>query len=168
MQQDVDVASADAERLRDVLTRSLLEQPQHHDGLLRLAQLIDARAQADVLLGLGDELLGRARVRRHRQRVEVLVRARHMMTAALVARGVADDAGEVRGPLGGVGRGLFLLRELQKRAECILYGLDGVLGPGALPPGRPDELRPAAPGKIAQDSEHIRALGETGSGFGGG
>lgn len=64
MKQDVDIPSADPQRLGDVLTRALLEEPQHHDRLLRLAKLIDARAEANVLLGLGDEGLGREHLRR--------------------------------------------------------------------------------------------------------
>lgn len=66
---------------------------------------------------------------------------RDVMTAALVAGDVADDACQVRGPLGGVFGDLFPLGNLEERAKRILNGLDGILGPRALPPRGTDEVR---------------------------
>jgi thioredoxin 1 len=157
VQQDVDVASADPERGGDVLPWLFFEHAQHHHGLLRFAELIDARTETDVLLGLGDERFGRCVARRdERKRVEVLVRNRNVMTAALVARRVADDAAQVGRPLGALRRELLLLRELEERAERVLDAFDRILGRCPFPASHANELAATAAGEVAHDAKDVR------------
>lgn len=156
MEQDVDVAATDAERSRDVLTGLLLEQAQHDHGLLGLTQLIDATPEADVLLRLGDQRLRRRTARRdERERIDVVVRKSEVVTAAPVTGRVAHDSPQEGRPLAALAWELVLLRELQKRAECILYALDRILRRSPLPARHADELAPPVAGEIAEDAEDI-------------
>ena len=120
MQQNVDVAAADPERGGDVLAGFFLEHAERHDGALRVAELLDARAQADVLFGARDVLLGEHGVIFSNG----LVRPRDVVRAAFVASRVPHDRRE---PRTRVARDLALRDELEIRAECILYAIHRVL-----------------------------------------
>src|SRR5690349_1071668 len=57
MQQDGDVARGDTEGFGDVFSGALFEHAQGDDGALDFAELGDARAQTDVILGAREEIL---------------------------------------------------------------------------------------------------------------
>ncbi len=115
------MASRDPEDAGDVFPVSLFEHPKRHDRLLRVTQSIDARAQANGLLGFLDPFV-RPRVVRRLDLVDRVVRLREMVPAPFVSRRVAYDAGQK------LARGrLAFLGKPQIRAECIMHAIDRIL-----------------------------------------
>ncbi len=141
MEQHVDVAAGEAEGGRDVLAGAFLKHPHHDHRPLGLAQPLHAAAEADALFRVSDEGLGGRAAIASLDGVDRVVRAREMMSAALVPRGIDHDAREQRRVLAHVPGQFAARRELQERAEGVVHAVDGVFGAQPLPSSETGELR---------------------------
>lgn len=124
MEEHVDVAARDAERARHVFAVALFEHAERDDRALRVAQARDAGAEPHVIFGAREGVVEPSGV----DGLVVLewnVRARDVVLAAFVSRGVLHDAREERA-VRRFDRQVPGDRALEKRAECILYAIDRV------------------------------------------
>ncbi len=119
----------DAQRVRDVFARLLLEKSQRDDRLLNGAQLLDARPEPDVLFGEGDRVVGAGQATvQVLGLVEAFVRARQKVATPAIASDVAHDRHQHGPRVVFLERGGALLRELEQGAEALLHAVDGVFG----------------------------------------
>lgn len=153
MEQDIDVPAADPEGTGHVVPWLLIEQAEKDDGLLRLAEPVHAGPEPDVLLSSHHEIL--RGVEDRRSGLQRVVRARHVVAPAPVARGVAHDAGEERREARRGGRQLAPLAEPEEGAERVLHAVDRVLGRGAFTARDTDELTPFGAGDAAEGLEDV-------------
>lgn len=141
MNEDVHVASRKTERLRHVLARAFFQESQGDDRALDAAQLGEACAKADGVLGVEQELFGVGKLgRESRLRcvgsfVEGRVRFDTEVAAPKIASGVPHHGEDRRGggPVGvptavAIGGGdlerkFAVPLQTKKRAECILHAL---------------------------------------------
>lgn len=129
MEKNGDVPGGDPQRLRYVLAPLFLNHAESDDSSLDFAELFDALAEPDVVLGPCEEIVGRrGPLAGEWMIVEAVVRPRTKMPPPPVAGGVAHHPGQHPGPLRlswqATGRG-----SIEQRAERLLQAVDGVFGP---------------------------------------
>src|SRR5690349_11063702 len=98
MKKDIHMPPRDTEDRRDVLAALLLEEPQHDDGPLGLAELLDASSKANVLLGGSQQLLGRCAARRRLDALDRAMRTGDVVPSPPVPSGVSSDRHDVGRP----------------------------------------------------------------------
>lgn len=150
MDQDVDVAAGEAERRGDVLARALLEQAQRDHRALDLAELLHARAQADHVLGVGQQLFD-VRLVQGELVVPREVGDGAEVPAPLVSRRVAHDGPERRARELVVG----LVVPHQERAQRVLHALQRLFGVEPLAPRDGDERPSIEVNETAQAVETV-------------
>ncbi len=161
MEQHRDVAGRDAERVRDVLARDLVEHAQRDDRALDLRQRLHAAVQADLVLGGGDELVGAGGGggQGGEQRGIAGVRPGAGVQPAVVARHVSRQRDQqparfVAGVDERVRRG-----QRDERLERVLDGVERLLGGQPLRARHAGQLPPVPMNQLADPAEERPAVG---------
>jgi hypothetical protein len=162
MEEHGDVTCRNSQSLAHVLARLLFEHSQRHDGPLDLAELFDALAQAHVLFGPRDEVVGgRSVLAGEGIDGQAVVRLRAEVPAATVACGVPHHRSEDAGPFL-LGLGEFVApRDVEQSAERVLKTVDRIFGRRPFCARKPDEIRTAGANDVGQPVEGVIHVGSS-------
>ena len=160
VEQDRDVPGRDAERLRDVFARHVVEHAQRDHRALDVRQRLHAAVQADPILGGGDQLVGAGRgggQRRDQLRIAGVGLGVRVQPAA-VARHVARQRDQQAARLvAGVDQRMRR-GQGEERLERVLDGVERVLGGQPLGARDARQLAPVPMDQLADPAEKRAAV----------